>query len=150
MTPVERCEFQLRKIEENLEKILVDIEQVVAKFFADETLEVKRTQYALAKIEEDFMQQLLLCDDIDVPDEEWRQKRREMIKTIQSHQQELDRKKKEVNTVIQKRQEAVAEARDEEARDEEEPLNEEEAVEEARDEEPLDEEARDEKARDEE
>eukprot|EP01127_Copromyxa_protea_P017236 TRINITY_DN5231_c0_g1_i1.p1 TRINITY_DN5231_c0_g1~~TRINITY_DN5231_c0_g1_i1.p1 ORF type:complete len:134 (-),score=46.59 TRINITY_DN5231_c0_g1_i1:50-451(-) len=73
------------------------------------SLKQKKVEYTLAKFEEDFMQQLLCCDDIDVPDDEWRTKRREMIKTIQSHQQQLDSRKKEVYAVLQKRKEAADE-----------------------------------------
>jgi hypothetical protein len=84
-----------------LAEILLDIEKTSTDFYGQDPPEPKRTVYLLAKSEEDFMQQLLCCDNCDVPDEEWRGKRRQLIQTIQGHQRELDRKKREIHEHIQ-------------------------------------------------
>lgn len=100
MTPEERCETTLGQIEKSILEILQDIEKTAEAFYglsAPSAEEYKRTTFQLAKAEEDFMQQLLRCDNCEVPDDEWRQKRRELIKTIQGHQQQLDQTKNKVN-----------------------------------------------------
>lgn len=109
MSPTERCEFQLGEIEKKILEILQEIEKVTEEFYGNSALalspaESKRTMYRLAKAEEDFMQQLLCCDNCEVPDEDWRGKRREVIHSIQSHQAQLDQTKKQIQQHINQNQ----------------------------------------------
>lgn len=71
MSPSERCAWQLGEIEKKIEEILAEVERTSDEFFGNTQVpvspqETKRTLYLLAKAEEDFMQQLISCDNCEV------------------------------------------------------------------------------------